>query len=423
MPKKLAEGKTKIIKQDKDPRYVLVESKDDLTAGNGAKHDVVKGKSIISTATTCNVFKILKECDIPVSFVEQVDEKTFRAQRCDMILYEVVVRRAAHGSSLKRNPIFEKDQRFNKLLVEFYLKTSGKKWGNNKLPVDDPYIKVGKNISELYRPDKPLYAQEPFLTLKDFPLKGKENLVDEMTEIAKKTFLILEKCWSISGYKMVDFKIEFGINQEKKLVIADVIDNDSWRVLGKDGGYLDKQFYRDGGDVNEVTRRYKRVMELAGQFSIPEQQIVLWRGSDKDDLAPFYESMKDFGITDAIEVKIVTCSMHKMAVQGLEELDNIVYNKPNSVVLAYIGRSNGAGPTLSAHTHVPVVTVPAGYKNYPADIHSSLRTPSSTPVATILEPGNAVMFALEVFAYNNPRIYAELRSRLEERRVNMLLLE
>lgn len=100
----LAEGKTKKILIAETPGHVVVESKDDLTAGDGAKHDVISGKAPLSNRTTSNVFRILKACGLPVAFVEEVDETRFLAEQCDMIPYEVVVRREAYGSFLKRHP-------------------------------------------------------------------------------------------------------------------------------------------------------------------------------------------------------------------------------------------------------------------------------------------------------------------------------
>src|SRR6185295_10070793 len=92
------------------------------------------------------------------------------APPCTMLPYEVVVRREAHGSALKRNPHFAKGQYFPKLLVEFYLKTKDKNWKGKPLVADDPlmgylYGEWETTIS-LYNPAKPLLGQEPFLVLK-----------------------------------------------------------------------------------------------------------------------------------------------------------------------------------------------------------------------------------------------------------------
>jgi phosphoribosylaminoimidazole carboxylase/phosphoribosylaminoimidazole-succinocarboxamide synthase len=93
---------------------------------------------------------------------------------------------------------------------------------------------------------------------------------------------------------------------------------------------------------------------------------------------------------------------------------------PDSVVIAYIGRSNGAGPTLSAISSVPVITVPASVKEFPEDVWSSLRAPSNVPVMTVLEPANAVLAAVQILSARNPRLYAHVRGEIESRTVNTI---
>ncbi len=92
------------------------------------------------------------------------------------------------------------------------------------------------------------------------------------------------------------------------------------------------------------------------------------------------------------------------------------------MVIAFIGRSNGAGPVLSAQSSVPVITVPASAKDFPEDVWSSLRAPSKTPVMTVLEPSNAVMAALQILSARNPQIYAKVRTDIESRAINILAL-
>ena len=91
-------------------------------------------------------------------------------------------------------------------------------------------------------------------------------------------------------------------------------------------------------------------------------------------------------------------------------------------MIANIGRSNGAGPVLSALSTVPVITVPASAKEFPEDVWSSLRAPSATPVMTVLEPSNAVLAALQILSARNPRLYARLRGEIESRTVNTIQL-
>ena len=421
----IAEGKTKILLAAKqNAGKVLIVSKDDITAGDGAKHDLIEGKAALSTRTTCNVFRLLKACGVPVAFEEQVDARTFLAPRCRMLPYEVVVRREAHGSYLKRMPGLAKGHLFPKLLVEFFLKTNGKKWKGHGLLCDDPLMEYSDGKISLYEPSKPVVA--PFLVLRGSEVFGRADewkLFAEIQKTARRAFLILEKAWQLEGRTLVDFKVEFGLAKNGGLLLADVIDNDSWRVL-ENGAYIDKQAYRDGGKLDDVAEKYRHVAGISDRFRLPEQQVVIWRGSDKDDVTPVAKALGQLCGEPAgsrrLKITTATCSIHKEPVRGLDELHRLVQQVPDTVVIAFIGRSNGAGPTLSASTTVPVITVPASFKDFPEDVWSSLRTPSNVPVTTVLEPANAAMAALQILALRNPQIYAALREQIEERLVNTI---
>ena len=163
----VTEGKTKKIFRINGSDLVSVVAKDDITAGDGAKHDVIPDKGRLATATTCNVFRLLKACGLPVAFEEQNSATSFIAPPCTMLPYEVVVRREAHGSALKRSPHFAKGQLFPKLLVEFYLKTKDKNWKGKPLVADDPLMQYedGGAQIRLFNPAKPILGSEPFLVL------------------------------------------------------------------------------------------------------------------------------------------------------------------------------------------------------------------------------------------------------------------
>jgi phosphoribosylaminoimidazole carboxylase/phosphoribosylaminoimidazole-succinocarboxamide synthase len=420
----IAEGKTKIVAEcPHKPWLVEVTSKDDITAGDGAKHDVIEGKAMLANRTTCNVFQLLRACGLPVAFEGQAGERSFFGLRCAMLPYEVVIRREAHGSYLKRAPHLVRGHVFPRLVLEFFLKTSGKKWKDHELVCDDPYMIHDANAGQvlLYDPKQPSLAQNPasaFLKLPErdvFRRNDEAELIKQMGVIARQTFLILEKAWQLQGRKLVDFKVEFGIGPSGELLLADVIDNDSWRVVDGSGGYIDKQVYRDGGDLNTVTEKYRQVAELTGQFGVPSQRLTFWRGSEKDDLKPFHETIAKFAPRPRFATYTFTCSIHKQPGAAYRMLQQHLQEVPDTVIVAYIGRSNGAGPTLAANATVPVITVPAGYKDFPDDIWSSLRTPSNVPVMTVLEPANATLAALQILAMRNPSIYAALRYEQEER--------
>lgn len=416
--KLLAEGKTKRIwEAGGTAARVVVESKDDLSAGDGAKHDILQGKAAISTRTTINVFKLLKACGLPVAFLDEIDYTRFLAEHCIMIPYEVVVRREAHGSFLKRHPELLKGHYFPRLILEFFLKTSGKKWESIDLPKDDMLVRFNGGHALLYSPDEPLPRQSTPIALENYPLRELPEDLREIGRLARKTFLVLEKAWQILDRRLVDLKVEFGSNQKGALRLADVIDNDSWRVL-EDGAYIDKQLYRDGADLKTVFDKYCDVAYLTKRFGIPRQQLILWRASKDDDFKPFDDTIWEYEAESACEIQKITCSIHKEPVRACEELARLIQEAPDAVVIAYVGRSNGAGPVLAAQTTVPVITVPVSWKEFPGDIWSSLRSPSETPVMTILDPQNAVLAALQILALRNPKLYAALRVKQEERLCN-----
>jgi phosphoribosylaminoimidazole carboxylase / phosphoribosylaminoimidazole-succinocarboxamide synthase len=418
----VTEGKTKKIYRIVGSDLVSVVAKDDITAGDGAKHDIIPDKGRLATATTCNVFHLLKACGIPVAFEEQNSATSFIAPPCTMLPYEVVVRREAHGSALKRSPHFAKGQLFPKLLVEFYLKTKDKNWKGKPLVADDPlmHYEDGEAHIKLFNPAKPILGSEPFLVLDTadvFSRPSEYKFFPEMRKIARQAFLVLEKAWALEGGRLVDFKVEFGFDAHGRLLLADVIDNDSWRVI-ENGAYIDKQVYRDGGALDTVAAKYRQVAEITGHFRLPTQRIILWRGSETDKTEPFADALGE--LKDLMTV--VTCSIHKEPIAGANKFAHLIQEVPDSVVIANIGRSNGAGPVLSATSTIPVITVPASARDFPEDVWSSLRAPSKVPVMTVLEPSNAVLAALQILSARNPRIYAHLRTEIESRTVNTLTL-
>jgi phosphoribosylaminoimidazole carboxylase PurE protein len=413
------EGKTKRIHRIKDSAdLVVLISKDDITAGDGAKHDVIPDKGRLANTTTCNVFRLLKACGLPVAFEEQDSPTSFVAPLCHMLPYEVVVRREAHGSYLKRHPHLSRGELFAKLIVEFYLKTKDKNWKGKPLVADDPLMLHDAGQIRLFNPAKPLQGQEPFLVLPQsdvFSQSDEAKSFPEMSAIARRAFLALERAWQLEGGTLVDLKVEFGYDPRGRLLLADVIDNDSWRVV-ESGAYIDKQVYRDGGALDDVVEKYRRVADITGHFRVPRQRIVLWRGSEADKIEPFAEALGD--AKDLMTV--ITCSAHKQPILAARTLARLLQEVPDTVVIAHIGRSNGAGPTLSALSTTPVITVPAGLKEFPNDVWSSLRAPSNVPVMTVLEPANAVLAALQILSARNPRLYARVREEIEARAINVI---
>jgi len=412
----IAEGKTKVLLiNPEDLGVVLIRSKDRLTKNDDpSQTKVMEGKAAHATTTTCAVFSLLRQAGVPVAFNEQVSETEFLAPRCEMIKLEVVARRYADGSYLKRSPNLKKGahnppHRFHRLVIEFFLKTTagkivdkGERELSINLPIDDPFITTPyEETWPLKHPKVPGWDQDSDLSRqvqrKDFLPKG--VTVEKIEEITRRVFLVLESAWAQLGCRLIDFKIEFGIGPNGELLVADVIDNDSWRLRTFAWEELSKQLFRDNAAMAQIMDKYALVAGLVGRFSIPKQAVVLWRGSENDKLPVVPELA-------GVKTVSVVQSGHKSPAACLLALEDALAGYPGGgVILALVGKSNGLGPTLAARTSWPVISVPLTAKDRPHDAWSSLEMPSQVPNLTVLSPENAVLAALNILAQQNPAVY------------------
>lgn len=267
---KLAEGKTKVI-WESGSDTVLIESKNVITAGDGARRDQIEGKAAIATATTVNCFELLERNGIPTHYLDQIDERTFRARKVRMIPLELVVRRVATGSYLKRRPDVVEGTVFSGLVVEFFEKDDA---NHDPLVIIDI---VGWRLLR-YAPNKPLadgFLSEQSLDETAVYLEA-EDVID-LAERAKSVFSVLERAWAARDVTLVDLKIECGFSSEwDRLVVADVIDNDSWRIwpAGEKSQMKDKQVYRDLADAGDPAAKAKELGTIKKNYAWVAEQTA-----------------------------------------------------------------------------------------------------------------------------------------------------
>ncbi len=221
---KIYEGKAKQLYKTADENLLIQYFKDDATAFNGEKKEVITGKGVLNNLISEKIMLEMAAASVPTHFVKRLDDREQLIRKVKIIPLEVIIRNVAAGSMAKRlgiaegtsllSPVFEicfKDDALGDPLIN-----------------DDHAVKVLKIVTE-----------SQLVELKKYALKVNEILTNIFKNI---------------GIKLVDFKIEFGFDAQQKITLADEISPDSCRLWDeKTSQKLDKDVFRRGlGDLVEV---------------------------------------------------------------------------------------------------------------------------------------------------------------------------
>ena len=224
MPEELLyEGKAKKLFITEDPQILRVEYKDDATAFNGKKFDRLRDKGRLNNAITVFFFEHLEKKDIPSHFVRKISETEQLVRRVKIIPLEVVVRNVAAGSLSKRIG-WEEGKELPHPIVEFYYK-------------DDDL-------------GDPLLAEEHIRLLE----LASEAQIEELKKRGLAVNEALKSLMLSKKIRLIDFKLEFGLDQKGEILLADEISPDTCRFWDIESGkILDKdRFRRDLGGVTEA---------------------------------------------------------------------------------------------------------------------------------------------------------------------------
>jgi len=252
--KKLAEGKTKIIYENpKDRKTVYMIFKDDITAGDGAKHDIIKGKALVDWRTNRDIFELLNRKGVRTHYISSPQKKVVKVKKLDRkINLEVVSRRIAAGSILKWG-IIDEGTRFDPVITQFHYKDD---------PLHDPMLDE-KYINYIIK------------------VKGGHEY-SEMRQINAEVFLQLERAFSQFGIQLIDMKLEYGII-EGDVYLIDEITGGSFRLWPyahknpnlnqrnvlkelNPKGRLDKDTYRMGENIDNVLTKFEEIAKVTAKF-------------------------------------------------------------------------------------------------------------------------------------------------------------
>jgi len=230
---KLYEGKAKILYTTDDPDVVLVHFKDEATAFNAQKRGQIVGKGEMNCAISTQLLGQLVLRGIATHFLDRPAPNQMRVQAVTIIPLEVVVRNQAAGS-LCRETGLPLGQHLSQPLVEFYYKND---------TLGDP----------LLTPDRIqlLHLAPP-------------QQVEQLRVLALKINAILLPFLAECGIILVDFKLEFGLNRQQEILLADEISPDTCRLwdateVNPKDRVLDKDRFRH--DLGNVEVAYQKVLE------------------------------------------------------------------------------------------------------------------------------------------------------------------
>lgn len=275
------EGKTKRPKRVGNgvSRFVC---KDDVTAGNGARHEVIPGKGKLVARTVERTARLLASCEFPVAFIDQDSADSYLALNLGMIPVEAVARRFSAGSMPKRHPDFKAGYRFERPVVELFLKTRDKVWKTPQgevitLPCDDPYMLIDEltGVISLHDPILPISTHQAFMSLLyEQVFTCDRTMLAEVRRVTLDAFLVCEHAMELLSAKLIDFKLEFGL-RDNKLFIAEPPSFEEWRLL-VDTYHLDKEPFRKGEAANLTLDRFRQAALLADELPRVQEEVAAW---------------------------------------------------------------------------------------------------------------------------------------------------
>ncbi|MEM9706342.1 MAG: phosphoribosylaminoimidazolesuccinocarboxamide synthase [Pseudomonadota bacterium] len=230
--KQIYEGKAKILFEGPEPGTLIQYFKDDATAGNGEKHEVLEGKGVLNNRISEFIMQGVEQVGVPTHFIRRINMREQLVRHVEIIPLEVVVRNYAAGSLGKRLGL-EHGSALPRSVIEFYYKNDA---------LNDPMV------------------SEEHITAFNW---ANPQEIDDMMALALRVNDFLSGLFMGVGIRLVDFKVEFGRQFDGdlvRLILADEISPDSCRLWDMESGdCLDKdRFRKDMGDVVEAYREVAR---------------------------------------------------------------------------------------------------------------------------------------------------------------------
>lgn len=229
------EGKAKILYEGTEPGTLVQYFKDDATAFNAQKKEVIDGKGVLNNRLSEFFMNGLQSIGIPTHFIKRLNMREQLIRQVEIVPLEVIVRNYAAGTMAKRLGMDE-GTALPRPIVEFSYKDDS---------LGDPLV-----------PEEYIIA---------FGWASQQDL-DDIIALALRVNDFMSGIMYGVGIKLVDFKIEIGRVYEgefMRLIVADEISPDSCRLWDiETGKKLDKDVFRE--DLGSLSDAYTEVAKRLG---------------------------------------------------------------------------------------------------------------------------------------------------------------
>lgn len=227
----LYRGKAKTVFTTDDPESLILEFRDDTSAGDGAQIEKFEHKGKINNKFNYFIMQELEAYGIPTQIKGMLSDTECLVKKLDMIPVECVMRNRSAGSLVRRLGIKE-GEILNPPVYDLFLKNDA---------LHDPMINES-------------YCQT-------FGWATSEQL-KRMYELTVRTNNVLTDIFDDAGFILVDFKLEFGM-YHGEVILGDEFSPDGARLWDKKTKQkMDKDRFRQG--LGEVIECYLKVANRIG---------------------------------------------------------------------------------------------------------------------------------------------------------------
>ncbi len=228
----LYRGKAKTVYTTDDSNKLILHFRNDTSAFDGEKIEQLERKGEVNNKFNHFIMTKLEDAGIATQVESLVSDTESLVKKLDMIPVECVVRNVAAGSLVRRLGV-EEGKELTPPLFEFFLKNDA---------LHDPMVNDYHIISFGW---------------------ATADQIEKMKALTFEVNSVLKRLFDDAGMLLVDYKLEFGLDDAGNIVLGDEFTPDGCRLWDKETRKkMDKDRFRQG--LGSVVETYIEVAERLG---------------------------------------------------------------------------------------------------------------------------------------------------------------